>query len=416
MRRLLVLLLTSLALGGGPKIVFDKTQVDFGPVIEGELRRHVFTFTNQGDAELVIQRVVAKCECTAALLSLSTIAPGDTGRVAVEFNSLGRQGKFRTAVQIVSNDGSQKDGGPNSTQLVLAADIISLVRLNPRAAYYPALDFGTRDTRRIVLTPLEKPDFEILGIRSLVPWIEGSAKRVEEGGVAGYEVTVAITENAPIGKLRENLVILTNDPRQPEVYINVLANVRGDVICNPEILQFFEIERGALVQSLQVIRDRGKPLDILAVRISSPYLTAEAHELVDGRFWDVVFSLAPDTPAGAGQATVTIELDDPAQPVFTVPAIWNLDRRIRCQPSGAYFDKAAPQPLEVIVYLPHAYQGALSAEVPDWLTASISVLDDARRRVTLTPKGAPQPGVVTLVTELPGESRVELPIVLGGAE
>ncbi len=40
-----------------PTIVFDSLNQDFGRVMEGELLKHVFTFTNKGTATLEILKV-----------------------------------------------------------------------------------------------------------------------------------------------------------------------------------------------------------------------------------------------------------------------------------------------------------------------------------------------------------------------
>jgi len=40
-----------------PAIVFDSLTRDFGKVVEGEDLKHVFTFTNRGQAILVIHEV-----------------------------------------------------------------------------------------------------------------------------------------------------------------------------------------------------------------------------------------------------------------------------------------------------------------------------------------------------------------------
>ncbi len=65
MNRLLPVLLTILMLGlfasgaaqKTPVIAFDGTGKDFGTVTEGESLKHVFIFTNKGDATLEILKV-----------------------------------------------------------------------------------------------------------------------------------------------------------------------------------------------------------------------------------------------------------------------------------------------------------------------------------------------------------------------
>jgi hypothetical protein len=42
-----------------PSIVFDSENYDFGPVSEVDTIEHIFEFSNKGETELVIEKVVA---------------------------------------------------------------------------------------------------------------------------------------------------------------------------------------------------------------------------------------------------------------------------------------------------------------------------------------------------------------------
>lgn len=41
-----------------PSIVFDKERHDFGTVAQGDIIEHTFDFTNAGDEELIIEKLV----------------------------------------------------------------------------------------------------------------------------------------------------------------------------------------------------------------------------------------------------------------------------------------------------------------------------------------------------------------------
>jgi len=42
-----------------PSIVFDEEAYDFGPVSDVDTIEHIFEFTNTGDKELLIEKVIA---------------------------------------------------------------------------------------------------------------------------------------------------------------------------------------------------------------------------------------------------------------------------------------------------------------------------------------------------------------------
>lgn len=90
---------------GKADIKFDQTKYDFGtfsesnPTVEG-----VFTFTNIGDAPLVIHQAVASCGCTVPEFTKEPIKPGETGTIKVTYNGAGRfPGHFKKSITVRSN-------------------------------------------------------------------------------------------------------------------------------------------------------------------------------------------------------------------------------------------------------------------------------------------------------------------------
>ncbi|MDH6306642.1 hypothetical protein M2459_003365 [Parabacteroides sp. PF5-5] len=95
---------TILAQDGGASISLTENSYDFGSIKEADgLVTHTFTVKNDGDAPLVITRVIASCGCTSPQWTKEPIAPGQTGEVEVTFNPKGRPGPFSKSVSIYSN-------------------------------------------------------------------------------------------------------------------------------------------------------------------------------------------------------------------------------------------------------------------------------------------------------------------------
>ena len=66
---------------------FDKTFHDFGQIAQGTPQQTVFTFTNTGDAPLIITDATSSCGCTIPDYPKNTpIAPGEQGQMVVNFN------------------------------------------------------------------------------------------------------------------------------------------------------------------------------------------------------------------------------------------------------------------------------------------------------------------------------------------
>ena len=90
-------------------IEFKETTYSFGNIPEkGGRVSHTFTFTNTGDANLVIIDASADCGCTEPEFPAQPIAPGKTGTIKVTYDPLYRPGPFSKAITIRSNAKNKK--------------------------------------------------------------------------------------------------------------------------------------------------------------------------------------------------------------------------------------------------------------------------------------------------------------------
>ncbi len=76
---------------------FDKTFHDFGQIAQGTPQETIFTFTNTGDAPLIITNATSSCGCTIPEYPKNTpIAPGESGKLVVKFNGSGQNQVTKT--------------------------------------------------------------------------------------------------------------------------------------------------------------------------------------------------------------------------------------------------------------------------------------------------------------------------------
>lgn len=94
-------------------IKFDKTTHDFGKFSENSpVVSCVFTFTNIGDAPLVIHQAVASCGCTVPEYTKEPIQPGKKGTIKVTYNGTGKYpGHFKKSITLRTND-KNRNGTP----------------------------------------------------------------------------------------------------------------------------------------------------------------------------------------------------------------------------------------------------------------------------------------------------------------
>lgn len=87
------------------EIKFDKKTHNFGTFSEkNAVQKCTFTFTNVGDAPLVINQAVASCGCTDPQYTKSPIAPGGKGTIEVTYNGTGKiPGHFKKVITVRTN-------------------------------------------------------------------------------------------------------------------------------------------------------------------------------------------------------------------------------------------------------------------------------------------------------------------------
>lgn len=107
---------------GGKKqaqIKFDKTTHNFGKFSESSPKVSCeFTYTNIGEAPLIINQAVASCGCTVPEYTKTPVQPGQKGKIKVTYNGAGRfPGHFKKSITIRTN------GAVEMTRLYIEGDM-----------------------------------------------------------------------------------------------------------------------------------------------------------------------------------------------------------------------------------------------------------------------------------------------------
>lgn len=86
----------------GASFLWSQTSFDFGKIEKSKPVTHKFTFTNNGNAPLIISSVKASCGCTVAEYTKEPIPAGAQGFVKATYNAA-QPGVFSKTVTINSN-------------------------------------------------------------------------------------------------------------------------------------------------------------------------------------------------------------------------------------------------------------------------------------------------------------------------
>ena len=101
------------------EIKFDKLTHNFGTFSEkNPVVSCVFTYTNVGEENLVINQAIASCGCTVPEYTKTPIKPGEQGQIKVTYNGAGKfPGHFKKWITVRTN------GAVEMTRLYVEGDM-----------------------------------------------------------------------------------------------------------------------------------------------------------------------------------------------------------------------------------------------------------------------------------------------------
>lgn len=225
---------------------------DFGPVRSSQVKSmtHTFQFRNAGTETLKILRITPSCECTAAVLSASDIAPGMVGSITTAIEIKGESGVQSVTVKVHTNDPTHPVFDFELRGYLLA-DWKTVPNRLDLGSVGPGETVSKSVTIQSEYLPGE-PTFQITSIESDQPNVSGA----DGGAGPGPDLTEGKYPVQPVqrnvvatvkaaeekGPGQATLTLRTNDPAQPAIEIPVTWAVGGDFAFKPEKL--FLLQRG----------------------------------------------------------------------------------------------------------------------------------------------------------------------------
>lgn len=204
-----------------PKIkILGGASFDFGEIYKGEKVERKVTVKNIGNQMLVINKVQASCGCTAALLSDKNVKPGKTTSLSITFDSKSFSGEVHKNVLVYSND--PRD---SSVEIKFTAKIIQVLEATPPYFYFMPGRLDSTMTSSVILKNLSNEPVDILSVTCAEPLARFELRKNK---LAPGEATQLFLSYTPskIGSVYKDVVIKTSHPKQPELTMKLVCNVR----------------------------------------------------------------------------------------------------------------------------------------------------------------------------------------------
>jgi hypothetical protein len=302
-------------------VTFTDTKHDFGTVSQGVLMTHSFSVKNDGNEPVRIEAVDLRAPGMKTSFK-PVIAPGETVRIALEWNSSRLNGPVDAKAIVRFAEAAHPP-----VELELKATVTRSIDVLPMPAVFFSVYKGETATRSVTVVNHESGPLEITGIEPVGSHFAAAITAETPGKTFRLDVTVPPT--AEPGRFMEMVYLNTNHPtmKRLEVAVNVL--VKHELYVNPETLELGEIRVAELAANPQLVRRldqklivRKKAGDFAIISVTTDVPALNVRTAAGGRAqaFQIDVSVVPEKlVAGKLSGTIRIETDDKAFPLLQVP-------------------------------------------------------------------------------------------------
>jgi hypothetical protein len=299
---------------------------------------------NVGEGNLKIEIGSYTCMCTVAELAPDpktlqkrdalVLKPGETTELTVTWNTKDKVGPFEQSTSIVTSDPDQQD-----FWFRIVGEVQPPILTDP-----PMLDyaFGRVPSTEPATAPLwmaspDRPEFQVTKLEfsnpdsvtaSVRPMTEEEQKKMPSAqGKGGYLATIEVKPSSVLGDFREEVVLKTDHPAQPELRITVSGRRTGPIDVIPPRIEIRDANaaRGGSQTLLINVLD-GRETAFTVEESSLPEGLQVRVEPADNqgretkvRPYRLTATVPPGTPAGEIEGDVVLTTDHPGIERLKVP-------------------------------------------------------------------------------------------------
>jgi hypothetical protein len=342
--------------GKRAKAVLDAEEFQFGKLEVGRKMRHSFRVTNGGDFPLVLAKRESSCICTLAELDETTILPGESAEVTLEWTApaSGLPGEpYRQWTTIDTNDAEKKTltlyvEGELAAAVATEQDTLSFgtvaksqsKTVSTRLVSYRAAETGPNGKAESLAVVGTEFDDATAGHFFDVKFEPNEDKAVlPAGAAAALKVTATLKPGLPEGPFRQTIRLRTNLADVPPVAVTVVGEIRPDVylfgpgysprtnsLALGKLAATQVVERRLTLVAFGLANDGKMPrvADISPARLEAE-IVAEANAKNDGsRRWILIVRARPELQDDGSTTTgkIVIETGHAEMPRLELIVSW----------------------------------------------------------------------------------------------
>jgi hypothetical protein len=247
------------------KMVADREH-NFGTVARGADTVYRFPVKNIYKQDIELVNVRSSCGCTSPSIEKALLKTGETGYIVASFNTrtfTGMHGATLT-VEVKWNDkGIWRRG---ETQLRVNGNIRGDVVFQPGAVQFGTIDQGIVAEKDVEVSYAGRPDWKIVDVRGASDHLEVElSQKQRSSSRVSYELVVRLKNSAVAGHINDQLILVTNDERNPRIPIHVSGRVIPAISVAPESVLLGDVIFGQQVSKKVIVRGK-KPFRIVSIK------------------------------------------------------------------------------------------------------------------------------------------------------
>lgn len=233
--------------------MFEHRTHDFGVVVRGQKVEHRFPFKNIYVEDVHVASVTSTCGCTVPEVSKNHLKTYETGEIVATVNTKSFLGRKQATLRV-----SFSEPFPAEVQLTCTVYIRSDVVLHPGSVQFGSVLHGMgAEAKTITVSYAGRSDWEISSFECANPHLAIKlAETRRNSGRVDYQLQVALKPDVPVGYIRDQVILITNDhdPKSQRVPVLVEGVVAPAVSVRPSPLLLGVLGLGQQVTRTLVVQ------------------------------------------------------------------------------------------------------------------------------------------------------------------
>lgn len=242
------------------KMFKDGLNHDFGSVPRGAQLSHRFVLANPYAVRMEITSVKSGCGCVTAKAAKVVLEPRESTTIDVNMDARRFTGPKTVGITVTV--------GPDyisSAQLRVSANSRADIVFNPGQVGFGTVTHGQAVSQVIDVEYAGVLDWQVTEATAKdLPVEVALSELYRRPGQVGYRVKVTLKANAPVGTLKGDLLLKTNDPASPLLPVLVEGLVQSSVTVSPAAHSLGAVKIGETLTRRVVVRGN-KPFRVLGV-------------------------------------------------------------------------------------------------------------------------------------------------------